>query len=139
MRIRQKIVRLSIFAQIGHCFTIWKNLLLSISPSKHNQFKIHKNVYFLKSGLIIHKWHSFQHSGISSKEIASFIRLYQYPLKISFLFPPTMSSNVGYWWTAPPFYLPNWQGSMWAAKIPIVECIPWNSQMCLDQKVNQIL
>ena len=27
--------------QFAH-FTIWKNFLLSISPSKHNQFKTHK-------------------------------------------------------------------------------------------------
>ena len=32
-------------AQIVNCFTIWKNLLLSISPSKHNQFKICKSSF----------------------------------------------------------------------------------------------
>ena len=37
------------FAQIvklvGNYFTIWKNLLLSIFPSKHNQFKIRKKCH----------------------------------------------------------------------------------------------
>ena len=26
-------------------FTIWKNLVLSISPSKHNHFKVHKKCH----------------------------------------------------------------------------------------------
>ena len=33
------------FSQIGNYFTIWKNLLLSISLSKHNQLKIHKKCH----------------------------------------------------------------------------------------------
>ena len=33
------------FVQIGNCFTIWKNLFLSISPSKHNCFKICKKCH----------------------------------------------------------------------------------------------
>ena len=33
------------FAQIGNYFTIWKNLLLSIPPSKHNQSKIRKKCH----------------------------------------------------------------------------------------------
>ena len=37
------------FAQIGNYFTIWKNFLLPISPSKHNQSKICKKCHDILS------------------------------------------------------------------------------------------
>ena len=37
------------FAQIGNYFPLWKDLLLSISPSKHNRFKIPNKTKSLKS------------------------------------------------------------------------------------------
>ena len=44
------------FAQIGNYFTIWKNLLLlSISPSKHNQFKIRKKCHAIPQFASINK------------------------------------------------------------------------------------